>query len=137
MTNETLATPNIYIKKSGSIGLQEIDPDRILEADFLRLLLLFGESRPQFLAMAERNLAPSQLRTPICQRFYEAYGARAQAGQSRDMLGLIIQLQDEEGSAFVTELLHKKVNKEKAEAAFMGEHPENSRSQLDAKARGD
>ena len=33
-------TPNLYIKKGANIGLQAIDPDRILELDLLRWLLL-------------------------------------------------------------------------------------------------
>lgn len=119
VTEATQQTPNVYIKKSGSAGMLEIDPDRILEADLLRLLLLLGEARPDLLAIAEANVPPAKLVNPICRKFYEAYLARVHANEPRDMLGLITQIENEEGSALVAELLQKKINKERAETAFL------------------
>lgn len=118
VTTETPLTPNVYIKKSGRIGQQEIDPDRILEADLLRWLLLLGESRPDFIALAKRNVSPDLFRHPLCRKFYEVYLTRAASNAPRDMLTLMMHLENEESGSLVTELLHKKVNKEKAEAAF-------------------
>lgn len=112
-------TPNVYIKKTGSIGLPTIDPDRILEADFMRWLLVLGETRPDFIALAERNIPPTELRVPLCRQFYEIYLQRTREGKPRDMLSLIVQLDNEESHAFITELLHKKINKEKSETSFL------------------
>ncbi len=111
MITSEAAFTNIYIKKTGSIGQLDIDPDRILEADLLRWLLFF----PHFLPRAQANLAPDAFSNPLCRKFYEAF--LTTSGQST--LALMSELQDEESSAFLTELMHKKINKEKAEATFL------------------
>ncbi|MCE5319228.1 MAG: DNA primase [Parachlamydia sp.] len=119
VTEANQHTPNVYIKKSGSVGMLEIDPDRILEADLLRWLLLLGETRPDLLQIAECNMPPDQLLHPLCRKFYEVYLSRAKAGEPRDLLGLMAKLESEESGALVAELLQKKINKERAETSFM------------------
>ena len=53
---DQLHNPNLYIKKSASAGLQSVDPDRILEIDFLRWLFLMGVAQPHLLQTAQRNV---------------------------------------------------------------------------------
>lgn len=105
--------PNLYIKKSGTVGTHSIDPDRVLETDFLKWLLEMGVTRPLFIEWAESHISPHALKVPICQQFYETYLAG-----SRDTIALLSQLDEEEGQKLLGELLQKKVNKEKAEQQF-------------------
>lgn len=106
-------TPNIYIKKSGSIGLQQIDPDRIMESDVLRWLLMGGGST-RLTEIIQINLKPENLRTPLCRRIYEMYLAHY-SQKPCNLLSLMIYLEDAESQQFITELEQKKVNRERAE----------------------
>lgn len=110
--------PNIYIKKSGSVGLQTIDPDRILESDFLRWLLLAGHLFPSFIDIAKLNILASDLHVGICKKLYEAYLDCYKGQASCDLLELAIRLDDAEGQTLLSEILQKKVNLERAEEHF-------------------
>lgn len=110
--------PNIYIKKSGSVGLQTIDPDRILESDFLRWLLLAGHLFPSFIDIAKLNILASDLHVGICKKLYEAYLDCYKDQASCDLLELAIRLDDAEGQTLLSEILQKKVNLERAEEHF-------------------
>jgi DNA primase len=111
--------PNIYIKKSASIGLQTIDPDRIIESDFLRWLLLCSANMPQLIDIARSNLQQQDLRVPVCRKLYQAILECLLAQGNADLLSLAICLDDTEGQLFMSELLQKKVNTEKAESLFL------------------
>ncbi len=110
--------PNLYIKKSGVLGLVSIDPERILEGDFLRLLLLFGETYPKFAELARLNLGELEFRVLICRSLYEKYMQLSQANAPRDLLSLATQIEDPECQTLIAEIVHKKVNKEKVEVLF-------------------
>ena len=44
--------PHILLKRSASLGQPDIDPDRVLEIDLLRWLILEGESLPNLKTLA-------------------------------------------------------------------------------------
>jgi len=111
--------PNIHIKKTASIGLQTIEPDRIVETDFLRWLLLMGDSKEHFIDIAIRNLGPEDLQTNICRHIYSTYLSLHDQKLSKNLLDITIQSEDPEGQSFITELLQKKVNKDKAESLYI------------------
>jgi DNA primase len=118
---ETLVSPSItYLKKVAHVGTQaSIDPNRILECDLLRWMLLMGETHPHFIEMVRLNLTEADFHAPICRNLYLAYLEQCAHGRSPDLLSLVIAIDHEEGQAFISELLQKKVNKEKAEAHFI------------------
>lgn len=108
--------PNIYIKKSGTLGMQMIDPERILEADVLRWLLLLGQDQTRLVELITKNLSETDFKVSICQKIFCVYRNNFQEGRSCDLLALAIDLDDAEGQLLMSELLQKKVNKERAEA---------------------
>lgn len=111
--------PNIYVKKSGNIGLQTIDPDKILESDFLRWLLLAGHSFSNFIEIAKLNVKPEDFRSEVCKRLYEAYLKSHEEKQACDLLDLAIHMQDEEGQELISEIHQKKINMDRAEELFV------------------
>jgi len=113
------ATPQIYIKRSASVTFSEIDPDRILEADLLRWLLLMGETVPDLVRIAQLNLQPEHFRTAPGKGLYEKYMAAALENKPRDLLSLAIDLEDAGQQLFLAEVLQKKVNRDKAAACFI------------------
>lgn len=111
--------PTSYIKKHASIGLQAIDPDRIWEADFLRWLLLAGHEHPHLIQIAQKNLHPDDLRSPPCKILYQGVIECHNAQKPCDLLSLAINADDSEAQRVLSELMQKKINREKAEEHFL------------------
>jgi DNA primase len=107
--------PNVYIKRSASVGTQTIDPDRILETDLLRWLLLLGQERSQLIKLVRANLRKQDFRVSICQKIFEVYLDNDENRRPCDFLSLAIDLDDAEGQLVLSDLVQKKVNKERAE----------------------
>lgn len=108
--------PNLHIKKSGSVGVQTVDPIQILEMDFLRWLFLMGAQTPHFLAIAEKNIRVEDLLDSACRRVYAAYLARIKSGQPFDTLALI---QNEEDQALLSVMMQKRVAADRAHELFI------------------
>lgn len=105
--------PNIYIKKRGVAGQQKIEPDRILESDFLKWLLEMGVTHPHFVQLAKDNIHPEHLLIPVCRQFYELY-----LGGVTDPIGLLAELEEGVGQELLDELMQKRINREKGEEFF-------------------
>jgi len=107
--------PHIYVKKSASIGSQTIDPDRILETDLLRWLLLMGQEHQRLIELVRANMTPQDFRVTICQKIFDVYNQNYVNQRPCDLLSLAIDLNDTEGQLVLSDLLQKKINKERAE----------------------
>ena len=103
--------PNIYIKKSASIGHQEVDPHLILEGDLLRWFLLMAESHPRLIEAVKAHLAPEDFRTPLCRKLYQVYLDHLREQKPYDWLSIAITLDDPEGQQLMSDLLQKKVKR--------------------------
>jgi DNA primase len=107
--------PNVYIKRSASIGMQTIDPDRILETDLLRWLLLMGQEQQRLIDLVRANLKKEDFRVFICQKIFEIYCGNDENQRPCDLLSLAIDLDDAEGQLVLSDIVQKKVNRERAE----------------------
>lgn len=110
--------PQVHIQHRASVSFSEVDPDRILEADLLRWLFLQGETYPELLEMAEKNLGPEHFRTSSGRALYEKYKEAAKEGKPRDLLSLMIDLEKAEQQLFLAEILQKRVNPERVLTSF-------------------
>ena len=111
--------PQIYIKRSASVQFTEIDPDRILEADVLRWLIVADPVLPQLMAIAEKNLKLEHFRLSASRIIYEKILLNAKEGKVSDLLSLAIDLENPEQQMFLAEILQKRVNREKALEGFL------------------
>jgi len=102
--------PQIYVKRSASVTFTDVDPDRILEADLLRWLLLMGQTMPKLFEIAKTNLTKEHFR--VAGDLFEKIMSRPDG-----VLSLAID-QTPEQQLFLGEILQKKVNFERAEACF-------------------
>lgn len=110
--------PNIYLKTS-SIGMQTIDANLILETDFLRWLHLMGDQNPKFIHLAKKNLNSDQLLVPICRKIYETLMKNLELNQPSDLVSLMIQIDDPAAQQILSQLMAKKVNKDRAETQYI------------------
>lgn len=112
-------TPQVHIKRQASVSFTGVDPDRILEADLLRWLLLMGESCPELIPIAKTNLTPEHFRLTAGRMLYEKYLHALENNLPRDLLSLAIDLEQTEAQLFMAEILQKRVNRDKAVSCFM------------------
>lgn len=110
--------PNIFIKSTSKLGAYQIDPDRILEFDCLRWLLLMGEAKPELVSIARLNLVPENLKIPEAQSIYNQYLKNHATGKACDLLSLAAELDDDETQKVLSEILERKINREKAMQQF-------------------
>ena len=111
-------SPQIYIKRSASVTFSEIDPDRILEADLLRWLFLMGDTLPELLPLAEKNLGGEHFRVNAARTLFEKYKSAVKENRPRDLLSLAIDSALPEAQLFLAEILQKKVNQERTLICF-------------------
>ena len=107
------ATPQGHaVRRIGRLGRETVDPDRILETDLLRWLLLKPEER--LYEIATLNIAPDLFRNSICRRIYE----KVQEGP-RDLIALGSALESEEEQQLLAEIVQKKVNPQRSEEGLI------------------
>lgn len=113
-----VTSPNVLLKRSASAGFQSVDPDRIMETDFLRLVFLEGVSDGTYIEFAKNNLHPSEFSSPPCSKLYKAYLDAFHAEAPRDLMSLAIHVDDPEIQLVIAELHQRKVNREKSKENF-------------------
>lgn len=116
---DQISSPNVYIKKADKIISNQIDPDRILETDFLRWLLLVGDSGSRFAEISKLNLSEDHFKVNVCKRLFSKCLSVFKDNKTLDLLSLAIDLDDAEEQLFLSELLQRKINREKAEEGFL------------------
>jgi DNA primase len=112
---ETLGTfslpPSVIIKKAARVGgPMRVDPDRVLEIDLLRWVLLAGPEQEQILKLIERNVSHGILRDPFCRKIFEVCMKEREQGRSVDLLRLGGLFEEKEDPQFISEILQKKIN---------------------------
>lgn len=105
--------PQTYIKTGARIGVATVDPNRILEMDLLRLLLLFGEENKPLIEFVAKNVSEDHFTFEVFKRLFRAYLEAYNNGGELDLLSLAISVNDEEAQDVMSEILQKKVNKER------------------------
>lgn len=106
-----IALPELLVRRSEKVAFDQINPDRILEADFLRWLFLAGPQYPQILKMAQANISLDHFRIPAARKLYDAF----LKSSSADFLSLASTLESEEEQQLLTDIIQRKINMQKAE----------------------
>ncbi len=111
--------PQVHLRRSASVTFSEIDPDRILEADLLRWLFLMGDSCPDLIKIAEKNLTEVHFRHVAARGLFQKYIVALHENKTRDLLSLAIDLDQAEHQLFLAEILQKKVNRDRVLPCFI------------------
>lgn len=110
----SVALPQLNMRRAAHVGQLVVDPNRILEADVLRWLLLMGEEKQELTDLVRKNLIAEDFRVPSYRGIYESYMKAFQEQRPRDLLAIAIDLESAEGQEVISEILQKKINREKA-----------------------
>jgi len=113
-----IVRPNVFVKKSASVDLYEIDPDFILETDFLRWIFLIGIQNESCLHFAKAHLEPDDLHHPLCQKIYHAVLHFHSNHEPFDLMTLAMKIDDPTAQEVFDVIHRKRVNKEKYQAYF-------------------
>ena len=114
LRSEMPEAPTLYIKQGGSaLERHELNPDRILEADLMRWLLFAEE---ELLKIAKENLTPDHFRTPAYKRLFTLF---TEGTPPKDLLELASQMESVEDQLILSELLHKRINRERAKVGMV------------------
>lgn len=107
-----------YVKKVSS-SITDVDPNRILELDLLRWLLLLGKEKERFVEVAKTHLQSEHFWVPLCRKLFESYLKAYEEKGATDLISLFIDIHDEHLHALIDEMMKKKINTEKAEGLFI------------------
>lgn len=99
---------NYAIRKTATAGLLDIDPDRILESDLLRWLLL-GTEKQKVLKLTRRYITAADFVNPVCRAVFEQVQRIADEGNWIDFLTLMTLVPESGG--LLAEMSEKKVDK--------------------------
>lgn len=113
-----ISLPDLFIKKSASVKIQEVDPNRILEGDFIRWLIFAAPEFPQLVQIAKANIAKEKLCIAGAALLYGAFLEAYEQNRPCDLLTLGSCLETEEDQKLLTEIMQRKINISKAEEGF-------------------
>jgi len=113
-----VSMPELFIKKSASLKIQEIDPSRILEGDFIRWLVFASAEHPQLKVIARANITQEHLCIPGALRLYKELLRAFEEDRPCDLLTLGSCLEGEEDQQLLSEIMQRKINISKAEEGF-------------------
>lgn len=111
--------PPIYIKKSDSLGIHEVDPHYIIECDCLRWLIKTGKVMQRLVELATINLKAEDFKVEAARELFVAYMEAYQAGEPIDRLSLKIRLEHPAAQNLLMQIDEKKINLERAEQYFI------------------
>lgn len=113
-----ISLPDLFIKKNSSVKIQEIDPNRILEGDFIRWLVFASSQYPHLSVIAKANISNEHLCVPGAARMYSEFLQALEENRSCDLLGLGSCLESEDDQKLLSEIMQRKINLAKAEEGF-------------------
>lgn len=104
----------VVVRSSLSINHTPFDPDRILETDLLRLMILGGPTYPDILSFATEHLDKDDFLIPLCGKVYAAILDQYTKEKNIDLLPLVSVMDDAEQRMFLSDILQKKISVERA-----------------------
>ncbi|GAB4228291.1 MAG: DNA primase [Chlamydiales bacterium] len=115
--------PNPFVKMSGSLKTSlkktEIDPDRILESDLIKWLIIAEDKALQLLEIIDRYIDSTALKNEECKIVYEKIKAQILKNHKCSLLDLAASL-EEKGQELLSSIMNKKTSKEKTkEGAYI------------------
>lgn len=107
--NDHRPIPNIYFKSNANAGHTQVDPDRILESDLLRWMIMASKTHPRVMELVKANLCASDLLVEDCKTIFSLY---MQSETPLQLIDLMIALGEKEGQRVVAEICDRGFKKD-------------------------
>lgn len=102
--------PHIAIKKGAHVGNSQVDADLVIEMDLLRWLIIGSD-----ISAVQTHIMPEHFHNSTCRHIFQV----CIESQERDLLSLAIALDDEPAQRMLSEILQKKVKKDKVKEGIL------------------
>jgi DNA primase len=112
---DQIAIPDLFVRRSEKVQFDQVNPDRILETDFLRWLFLASSQYPQIIALSKANVRQEHFRVPTARKLYEEFFKACDEKRACDLLTLGGALEQEDEHALLSDIMQRKINIQKAE----------------------
>ena len=103
-----------FIRRSESVAKFSIDPNKILETDLIRWILL-SEDPKKWIELSKKNITVEQMKTPGCKNLYAALLSSYEQNLPIDLLSLGSDVAGAEEQEILADLMQRKINIQKAE----------------------
>jgi DNA primase len=103
-----------FIRRGESVTKFSIDPNKILETDLIRWILLSNDPK-KWIELSKKNITAEQMKTPACKSLYAALLLANEQNTPIDLLSLGSEVQTSEEQQILADLMQRKINIEKAE----------------------
>jgi len=103
-----------FIRRGESVTKFSIDPNKILETDLIRWILLSNDPK-KWIELSKKNINAEQMKTPACKSLYAALLLANEQNTPIDLLSLGSEVQTIEEQEILADLMQRKINIEKAE----------------------
>lgn len=107
------------VKQVAFLEKDAIDPDKILEGDFLRLLFFSSKAMPKFYSLAKKKIQPQDLKYPPCKNLYNLFLEEYEQGKIPDLLSCAASLESDAESEIITYMFQRKIDLDKVEHCFL------------------
>lgn len=112
---DVLQPRTLHFKRSVTASSsQQFDPDRILEQDLLRWLVLCAPGSSELLNLFVKNIKAEDLRVGLAKAIYDKVLQTLLDKKELDLLMLTADIEGDDMPLFLSEILNKKINREKA-----------------------
>lgn len=106
---------DFVVKNSMRLSQKKESKEEVLEVDLLRWILLMPEDKSDVLAQIFKAVDESFFFSSSCKSLFEKIKARFDQGQSVDLVSLSTFFTSLEDKVFLTKIMEKKINPERAE----------------------
>ncbi len=108
------ASPIVKKVARAGISSMQIDPDRVIEIDLLRWILLAGAEQSPLIQFVMCNISCDLLRDSSCKTIFDLCAKEHEQGRTIDLLRLSGLFDEKADPHLIPELLQKKINVQKA-----------------------
>ncbi|MCF7851678.1 MAG: DNA primase [Simkaniaceae bacterium] len=106
-----------FVPRNVSLSQIDIDPNKVLEMDLLRWMLLVDQINHPIMEWIQKNIQHEDFLVPICRDLLEIFSKHYQKEQNLNLIAIAASLTNAEHQLFLAEILQKKVNLDRAETA--------------------
>ena len=113
---ETLGgvSPAVYQMKKEQLVKSFVDPDKVLEMDLLRWMMLSEEKAAKVLEIVRKNISKEDFKVPACAALFSAY-TQIDVEKRRDWMAFACLLEKKEEQELLSEILARSINPFKEE----------------------
>jgi len=112
---EQMPLPDLFIRRSDKVQFDQVNPDRILETDFLRWLFLASPHYPQIIPLSKKNIRDEHFRILGARKLYAEFMKAQEENRPCDLLAIGGSLDGQEEQDLLSEIMQRKINRQKAE----------------------